>query len=95
MTTICLVSGFYDGGIEGIFTFDSVSIHVLLIDKNEYGHASYDELAQKLSQEDEVHAIRKSFRVRFVDMHKYFKRFDCMALTDMSTNIKNLNIEEQ
>lgn len=87
--------GFYDGGIDGIFTFDSVSIHVLLIDKNEYASNTYDELAQKLSQEAEVHAIRKSFNVKLIDLHKYFKRFDCMALTDMSTNIGNINIEEQ
>lgn len=87
--------GFYDSGTEGIFMFDSVSIHVLLIDKNEYASDTYDDLAQKLSQEAEVHAIRKSFRVKLGDLHKYFKRFDCLALTDMSSNIKRLNIEEQ
>ena len=87
--------GFYDGGIDGIFTLDSVSIHVLLIDKHEYASDTYDEVAQKLSEEAEVHAIRKSFDVKLTDLYKYFKRFDCFALTDMSSNIKKLNIEEQ
>ncbi len=69
-------------------------IYAILIKKEDYAFSTYEELREQIHSLPSVNAKRKGFSIKYNDISNYIKRFKCIVLSDMSSNIQSLNIED-
>lgn len=79
--------------LDGIRRGDNVYCSVLLLDKSKYGD-SFDNISNKIRSLDCVDVEKKTFTIKYTDLGKYIKRFDFLAVSDISSYIKNMNLSE-
>lgn len=79
--------------LDGIGRGDNVYCSVLLLDKSKYGD-SFDNISNKIRSLDCVDVEKKTFTIKYTDLGKYIKRFDFLAVSDISSCIKNMNLSE-
>lgn len=85
--------GFSFGEMRGKDTLQEVYCKVLLLDK-EYGRV-YEEVVQNLKKESKVKVIKKSFPLSVEELGLYIKRFDSMAIGEISNYINAIEIVEE
>ena len=79
--------------ISGIGSSDEVYCNILLLEKEKYGE-TFDEISSNIRNTDSVDVVKKSFSVKYTDLGKYIKRFDFLAVSEMSRYISTMNIQE-
>lgn len=79
--------------INGIGEFDSVYCKMLLLEKSKYGN-TFDEINRNIRNLSSVDVVKKCFSIKYSDLGKYIKRFDFVALSEMSGVISSMNIIE-
>lgn len=73
---------------------DETYVYAILLSNEDYPACSFEELAALLNQLPCVHAKKIGFPIKYSDISKYIKRFQCLVVSDMSSNIQSLEIED-
>ena len=86
--------GVSDFTTDGIGSHGDVSCTVLLLETEKFAK-SFDEIKHQLMKTPKTEVIKITFRLNYSEFGRYFKRFDCLMLTELGNYIQEMEIIDE
>ncbi len=86
--------GFGESTILGISKNDSIYCSILYVEKSEYGH-NFEAIEEKIKKDKKLILKKENIEVKYSKLGKYIKRFDFLAMTELTKYATKIEIEEE
>jgi len=84
--------GFGESTTDGIGKRDEVTCSILYVDKSEYGDG-YDTIERKIKNDGTLKLKKKNIDIKYSSLGKYIKRYDFLAMTELTKHATIIEIE--
>ena len=85
--------GLSENTLNGIGASEKVSCSILYVNKADYGN-NFEEIAAKIKVDGTLKLRKKNLNIKYSDMGKYIKRYDFLALTELTKFATEIEIDE-
>lgn len=79
--------------LNGIGESNKVSCSVLFVNKADYGN-NFEEIEAKIKADGTLKLQKKNFYIKYSDLGKYIKRYNFLAMSELSRFASEIEIDE-